>query len=225
MRYNPVLQVTDECAAVGLVAGAVVLRGLTVGDSTDALRGAIGAAASRVRQRFESLAALRETPEIQAFRAVYRAVGANPNRHVPACQRLLELAWTRRDLPRVNSLVDLYNLVSVDNLLSVGAHDLGRVRLPIRLAITPQDETFTPLGSTAVSRAKQGEFVYLDATGRVICRLDHVQAEFSKITTETISAVVILQGTRAHDPARVAEASRALIDLARQHCGAMVDGA
>jgi DNA/RNA-binding domain of Phe-tRNA-synthetase-like protein len=129
------------------------------------------------------------------------------------------MAWKRGDLPRINSLVDLYNMVSVDCLLSLGAHDLAAVDLPVHLNVASHDETFTPLGSYGSEEVSRGEFAYFDARQRVICRLDLVQAEFSKITARTSNALLIIEGTGVHDQQIFETASRRLLELATAHCG------
>ena len=219
LRDETVFRISDECAELGLLVGVMILRGVAIGDSPADLRGSIQSSAEEVRGRFSGVAAIRETPEVKAFRRIYQAVGVNPNRHPPACQRLLEMAWRRGDLPRINTLVDLYNMVSIRCLLSLGAHDLGRVTLPIRLGIAARDESFTPLGSFGGEDVRRGEFAYVDARHRVLCRLDLVQADVSKITPETSDAILIVEGTRAHDRQIFEKASEALLRLTSDHCG------
>jgi DNA/RNA-binding domain of Phe-tRNA-synthetase-like protein len=219
LRDETVFQISDECVALGLLAGVIMLRDVAIAESPATLRRAIQSSADEVRRRFNGVAAIRDAPEVQAFRRIYEAVGVNPARHAPACERLLEMVWKRRDLPRINTLVDLYNMVSVEGLLSLGAHDLEAVALPIHLRIASRDESFAPLGSYGGGDVRRGEFAYFDARQRVVCRLDLVQAEFSKITARTSGAVLIVEGTRAHDRQIFEKASHALMKLASDYCG------
>jgi DNA/RNA-binding domain of Phe-tRNA-synthetase-like protein len=218
-----VFQISDACVRIGLRVAVLVLRGVAIGGSGPSLRQRIAEAAAEVRRRFTDIAAIRDAPEVRAFTRIYESVGANPRRQTPSCQRLLESIWKRGDLPRINSLVDAYNLVSVESRLSLGAHDLGRVELPVHLRIVDGDEPFTPLGASRSGAVKSGEFAYVDARGRVICRLDHVQAEFSKVTERTSDALVIVEGTCVHTPDAFTAASHSLVELARQECGGSAD--
>ena len=45
-----------------------------------------------------------------------------------------------------------------------------------------------------------GEYGYVDAKDRVLCRLDVLQADFSKVTAGTVNALLIIEGTTAHSP-------------------------
>src|SRR5258705_390814 len=124
LRDETVFQISDECAALGLLVGVMLLRDVAIAESPATLRRSIQSSAGEVRRRFSGVAAIREAPEVQAFRRIYEAVGVNPTRHAPACQRLLEMVWRKGDLPSINTLVDFYNMVSIEGLLSLGAHDL-----------------------------------------------------------------------------------------------------
>ena len=216
---DPVLVIATECLELGLRADAIVFRNVTVVDSPPALRARMRSAAQDLRRRFIDVAALRGSSELQAFAQSYRSAGVNPKRQQPGCERLTELAWKRGDLPAINRLVDAYNLVSVRWLLSLGAHDLRAVSLPIRLTIVPGEMTFTPLGTSASGSVRPGEFAYVDDGGRVICRLDVIQAEFSKVTAATTAVVVIVEGTSSHDGAAFSAARTELVELIGEFCG------
>jgi DNA/RNA-binding domain of Phe-tRNA-synthetase-like protein len=219
MGDEGVFQISDECADLGLVAAILVCRNVAVGEPSTRLRESTRAVAEQVQKDFGTSAAIRTAPEIVAFRTLYEMVGVNPNREPPACQRLIEMAWKRGDLSRINNLVDAYNMVSVDCRLSLGAHDLATVALPIRLAVAVDDTPFTPLGAYGPGHVRRGEFGYVDARDRVICRLDLVQAEFSKITERTSDVVLIVEGIRAaHDPRLFERAAGALGRLVREEC-------
>jgi DNA/RNA-binding domain of Phe-tRNA-synthetase-like protein len=214
-----VLLITKECLDLGLRAEAIVFRDVTVGDSPPALRARMRSVALDLRHRFVDVAALRGSTELRAFADSYRSAGVNPKRQQPGCERLTEFVWKRGDLPAINSLVDVYNMVSVRWLLSLGAHDLRAVSLPIRLTIVPGEVTFTPLRAAASGSVRPGEFAYVDDGGRVICRLDLIQAEFSKVTAASTGVVVIVEGTSSHDGAAFSAARTELVELIGEFCG------
>jgi DNA/RNA-binding domain of Phe-tRNA-synthetase-like protein len=211
--------VASECVRLGLRAAAVVLRGLRVAPAGAALRAETVRAAEGVRARFASPADVRAAPEIQAFHALLRRVGVNPRREPNSVERLLLHALKRGDLPRVNNLVDAYNLVSVQTLLSLGAHDLDCLRGPVTLRLLTGAESFTPLGRDVPLAVTAGEFGYVDGADRLLCRLDVVQADFSKVTEATSSALLIVEGTAMHRPEVLRQAFADVIALVTRHCG------
>jgi DNA/RNA-binding domain of Phe-tRNA-synthetase-like protein len=210
--------VAEDCVRLGLRAGAVAFRGVRVGPAGPGLRAEVAEEVAAVRQRFADPAAVRADPQVSGFFEVLRRVGVNPRRGQPSIARLLAYALKRGDLPVVNSLVDAYNLVSVRSLCSLGAHDLDRITLPASLRLLTGREPFTPLGGEAAA-VRAGEFGYVDGGGAVLCRLDVVQADFSKVTSDTANALLIIEGTVAHPPAALRRAFADAVDVVLRHCG------
>jgi len=214
-----IFSVAPECVDLGLRAGAIVFRNVHVVASLPALRSDIAREVATLRTRFADPAAVRSIPEVVRFQELLRKAGVNPRREQPSVERLLTFALKRGDLPAVNSLVDAYNLVSVRSLCSLGAHDLDRIALPVELRLMTGRESFTPLGRDSAVPVVPGEYGYVDAQDRVLCRLDILQADFSKVTTDSTNVLLIVEGTAGHP----AEALRAVFDevieLVTRHCG------
>jgi DNA/RNA-binding domain of Phe-tRNA-synthetase-like protein len=211
--------VSDECLALGLRAAAVVFRGVRVSAAPAELRAEIGREAEKVRAEFADPQQVRALPEVIAFEDVLRRVGVNPRRLQPSVARLLTFALKRGELPTINSLVDAYNLASVRTRCSLGAHDLDRFTPPVALRTFQGDESFTPLGADQPEPVASGEFGYVDAAGRVLCRLDVLQADFSKVTEQTQNALLIVEGTAAHPPEALRRAVDDAVAQISHHCG------
>jgi len=211
--------VAEACRQLGLRAGAVVFRGVSIGPASPELRAEIAKEVAAIRMRFASIDEVRSLPEVVAFQKILRKVGVNPRREPPSVERLLGAAIKRGDLPAVNSMVDAYNLVSVRSLCSLGAHDLDQIAVPVTLRFFTGREPFTPLGRNAPIPVSPDEFGYVDAEDRVLCRLDLLQAEFSKVTERTVNALLIIEGTAAHRPETLQQAFTDAIELITRYCG------
>ena len=189
------LLVSQDCLGIGLRAGAIMLHELQIGDAPPELRSQIDQEAHKARDQFTSAADIRSIPELVNHHKVLRKVGVKPRSHPPSTQKLLEYAWKRGTLPKVNNLVDAYNLVSLRTRCSLGAHDLDRIEVPVELRLFQGCENFRPLGGHIDQQIRQGEFGYVDAQQRVICRLDSLQADFSKVQTNTTRVLLIIETT------------------------------
>jgi DNA/RNA-binding domain of Phe-tRNA-synthetase-like protein len=211
--------VDPACSALGLRAGAIVFRDVHVAAADPELRREITEEVARVRARFADVKAVRLLPEVEHFREILRRVGVNPKKEQPSLERLLTFALKRGDLPAINSLVDAYNLVSVRSYCSLGAHDLDKIALPVFLRPLTGRETFVPLSSTTPMAAIPGEFGYVDAQDRMLCRLDILQAEFSKVTGDTVNALLIVEGTAGHRPVSLEKAFSDAVELVTRYCG------
>ena len=211
--------VADDCFRLGLRAGAIVFRNVRVTASSPAQRAEMADAVAAVQARFSSPSAIRADPHVASFRAILQQVGANTKKDQPSLERLLSFTHKRGDLPAINNLVDAYNLVSVRSSCSLGAHDLDRISLPVALRLLDGSESFTPLGTDRPAPVTAGEYGYVDASNRLLCRLDVLQADFSKVTEATVNALLIVEGTVAHSAQDLRNAFAEVIELVTHYCG------
>jgi DNA/RNA-binding domain of Phe-tRNA-synthetase-like protein len=212
-------QVAEECFAIGLRAGAIVFRDVRVERASAALRAEILRESAGIRLRFQDLTAIRSSAEVKLFHDILRKAGANPRRDLNSVESLLTIAFKKGDLPAINNLVDAYNLVSLRTGLSLGAHDLDRITLPVTLRLLTGAELFIPLGSTEPVGVNAGEFGYVDGQQRLLCRLDVVQADFSKVTETTRDVLLIVEGTVRHTLELQRGTIEEVIGAILRHCG------
>jgi DNA/RNA-binding domain of Phe-tRNA-synthetase-like protein len=115
-------------------------------------------------------------------------------KNIPSsCEVLMRLVLERGSVPRINTFVDVYNVVSILTEVSIGAHDTDHLVGDPRLEILETDVFFEPIGGRGEGLAKRGEYAYMDEKG-VLCRMDIKQCDRTKITEQTKSVLVIFQG-------------------------------
>lgn len=101
---------------------------------------------------------------MQGFRDLHTALGFS-NRSFPAASEiLLEYLLKNGRLPQINPLVDIYNLISVETRLALGAHDVHKITGNVHLRITSGNEGFVPLGAVAPKPVRPGGYAYIDDT-------------------------------------------------------------
>ncbi|MFN9389663.1 MAG: B3/4 domain-containing protein [Betaproteobacteria bacterium] len=177
---------------------------------------------AHLRQRLarELLPGFIETdPVLAGFRALHDAVG-RANRRFPASAEALVSLYLRKGIiPEISPVVDIYNTVSLETRLSLGAHDLHEVRGNIDLRLTNGTECFVPLGATAPEPVPAGEYAYVDHDGEILCRLEHRQCERTRVTSTTRAVFCILQGHAGTDRAMIEAALARWVDLTTGLCG------
>ena len=97
-------------------------------------------------------------------RALYKRFGIDPTRVRPSSEALLRRLKKGEPLPRVNSLVDVANALSVQLQVPVGLYDLDKVKgdeLVVRLGA--EGESYTGIGKEKVNVA--GRICVADAEG------------------------------------------------------------
>ena len=107
--------------------------------------------------------AVLESPQILATRAAYKALGKDPARYRGSAEALLRRVIAGKGLPRINSVVDIINLVSVESRLSIGLYDLAHVSGDILFRAGRAGETYKGIGKYDLNL--EGLPVFSDALG------------------------------------------------------------
>lgn len=76
----------------------------------------------------------------------------------------------KRDIPFINALVDIGNLVSIRYGLSIAAVDRRAVRGTITVHFAEGTEAFTNLNASEVDHPEPGEVIFTDESHNVIAR-------------------------------------------------------
>jgi DNA/RNA-binding domain of Phe-tRNA-synthetase-like protein len=122
-----------------------------------------------------------------AARALYRRLGEDPTRHRPSSEALLRRVRRGDGLPRVNSLVDVANVVSMRLQVPVGLYDLDRVQGQLTLRLGRLGESYAGIGRETVNVA--GRLCVADDLGA--CGNPSADSARTMITTGTDQAAWI----------------------------------
>lgn len=140
---------------------------------------------------------------VKRARELYRRFGVDPTRVRPSNEALLRRMQKGEPLPRINSLVDVANAMSVQLQVPVGLYDLGKVagdELVIRLG--SEGEGYEGIGKEKVNVA--GRICVADQQGP--CGNPSADSARTMITTETESAAwIYFLPVREDDIDRTAE--------------------
>jgi DNA/RNA-binding domain of Phe-tRNA-synthetase-like protein len=107
--------------------------------------------------------AVLESPQILATRAAYKALGKDPARYRGSAEALLRRVIAGKSLPRINAVVDIINLVSVESRLSIGLYDLAHVQGDIVFRAGRGGETYKGIGKYDLNL--EGLPLFCDALG------------------------------------------------------------
>ncbi|MBI3798491.1 MAG: tRNA ligase [Deltaproteobacteria bacterium] len=166
-----------------------------------------------------SLEKIASDPILQGFRQLHEAVGRSNRKYVSSAENLLKVLLQTGQLPHVNLLVDIYNLVSVKTCLSLGAHDVSAICGKVSLRLTTGEERFWPLGSDTLKPVGLGEYAYVDDQNNMLCRLEVRQGEKTKIRLGTTECFYIVQGNPVVGSEYLTAVMEELIVLTKRFCG------
>jgi DNA/RNA-binding domain of Phe-tRNA-synthetase-like protein len=103
-----------------------------------------------------------ESPQILATRAAYKALGKDPARYRGSAEALVRRIIAGKGLPRINAVVDIINLVSVESRLPIGLYDLAHVQGDIVFRAGRAGETYKGIGKYDLNL--EGLPVFCDAS-------------------------------------------------------------
>src|SRR5436305_8521740 len=159
MEVRIAAELTAKCpnAVLGCVEAAVVCAA-----SPAALMEAMRAMETRIAGLPEPRAVL-DSGAIKATRAGYKALGKDPARYRGSAEALLRRVIAGKGLPRINAVVDIINLVSVESRLPIGLYDLAHVSADIVFRAGRAGETYKGIGKFDLNL--EGLPVFCDALG------------------------------------------------------------
>lgn len=158
------------------------------------------------RSRWEGKS-YKDDPVLQGFRELHSKVGRSNRDYVASPEVLRRQVLERGRFPHINTLVDIYNLASLQTGLALGAHDVSKIVGDVTLRLTTGDEMFVPLGGASPEKVFPSEYAYVDDGNNIICRMEVLQVEPTKVTVDTHDVFLIVQGnlnTSQDDIARTA---------------------
>lgn len=134
---------------------------------------------------------LNKRPAILATRLAYKALGKEPGRYRPSAEALCRRILREIPLYRVDTLVDIINIVSVKTGFSIGAFDMSKIEgEKLTLGVGKAGEDFEAIGRGQLNI--EGLPVYRDAVGGIGTPTS--DNERTKITATTQQLLVIING-------------------------------
>ena len=212
-----ILWVDPAVIALGIHATYVEVRGLRNREKDPEFEQYKTEVAQRLLEEYTE-DFVRNDPILEGFRDLRRKIGRSVKRYPASTENLIGFLRRAGKLPSINLAVDLYNAVSLETRLTLGAHDGAKVEGDVRLKIATGTEHFLPLGSDKTERVTEGDYCYVDDTDDVLCRLDYKQTDKTKITPETTHGFFIIQGNPATSRDQLAAAAGRLVALIRKYC-------
>src|SRR5256712_9439595 len=146
-----------------VVGGAILMRDVTNGPTPVSLLTAYQAEQQATLQRIGNTP-LSQVTSLAAWRSAMRGFGVDPTQYRSAAEALLRRLTKKGDIPSINQLVDLGNLVSIRYALPVAVFDTRALQGPVTVHFAAGTEQYTILGQDEVEHPEPGEGVFSDPT-------------------------------------------------------------
>ena len=145
----------------GYVRGVVLAYGVSNSDSPPDLIAMLRNAEMSVRDQLDK-DGLIEHPRISPWREAFRTFGAKPGQFRSSIEAMVRRVLSDNELPSINTLVDIGNVISLRYLVPIGGHAIDVVNQDIILRPAAGGEEFVPFGSEQVEHPHPGEIVFVE---------------------------------------------------------------
>lgn len=199
VRVDLESQLTEAFPGISLLAFKLAGLNLRIGDSrVEQLVDEVLAEA----KRSYALEGLKDVPVFRAYRDFFWRIGIDPTKMRPSSEALVRRILLGRGFPRINPLVDIYNLASVETGVTMAAYDFDKVRGGLRLTWSKPGERFLGIGMEREITLTGREVVLRDETS-ILSVYPYRDSEHSKTDIDTSSAIVVACGVPGVEPSRL----------------------
>jgi len=143
------------------VRGVVVAHEVTNGPSPAPLIDLLRQAEASLRERIGG-GDLTADPRIGAWREAFRRLGIKVSEYRPSIEAMARRVLRGNELPSINALVDIGNLLSLRHLVSMGGHAIDLIFQDLILRPATGAERFVPFGSEQEEHPAPGEIVFAE---------------------------------------------------------------
>ena len=202
-----------------IVGGVIYARDMTNGPTPAQLQ-----TAYTVEQQ-ATISRIGNTPlsaiaSLAAWRGAFREFGVEPTQNRSAAESLLRRLTKKGDIPSINTLVDVCNLVSIRYALPAAVFDIRAIDGTLTVHFADGSERYTTLGQSEVEHPAPGEVVFSDDTGLVMARRwCWRQSEQSAAQLDTTSAIITIEAHHANAHKDIEAALQDLLTLLKEYAG------
>lgn len=157
---------------------------------------------------------INKRPAIYATREAYKKLGKDPNRYRPSAEALCRRILKDMPLYKINTLVDLINLVSLKTGHSIGGFDADKIQGDVQLGVGTADDVFEGIGRGLLNI--EGLPVYRDEKGGIGTPTS--DEERTKLSLETTHLLMIINGYSGEKGLQ--EATEYAIELLKKYANA-----
>src|SRR5207248_5988327 len=173
-----------------IVGGVIYAQGMANGPTPQALQAAFQAEQQATLLRIGATP-LSQVETLAAWRSAFREFGVEPTQYRSAAEALLRRLTKKGDIPGINLLVDLGNLVSIRYALPVAVFDTSTLNGAVTVHFADGSERYTTLRQDELEHPELGEVVFSDDTKLVIARRwCWRQSDQSAAQQETTQAII-----------------------------------
>ncbi|MBE0520023.1 hypothetical protein IBX35_03160, partial [Candidatus Bathyarchaeota archaeon] len=145
-----------------------------------------------VRAKY-NIETLKDNSTVRAYRDFYWKLDIDPTKTRPSGEALLRRVLHGKELPRISTVVDAYNLASLKTIIPISGFDKDRLNPPFRIRFAKNGGTFTGIGMNKLMTLTDRMLVLADEN-QILCIYPYRDSDHTKITRQTRNVLVVGYG-------------------------------
>jgi DNA/RNA-binding domain of Phe-tRNA-synthetase-like protein len=167
-----------------------------------------------VRTKY-NLETLKDNPTVRAYRNFYWKLDIDPTKTRPSGEALLRRVLHERELPRISTVVDAYNIASMKTIIPISGFDKDRLNPPFHIRFAKNGETFTGISMNKPITLTDKMLVLADED-QILCIYPYRDSEHTKITKQTRNLLIVGYGAPRITEAQLEDALETTISYIEQ---------
>lgn len=163
------------------------------------------------------LESLKDVETIRKYRDFFWRLGIDPTKIRPASEALIRRILQGKPIPRINTAVDAYNLVSIETHIAIGAFDENMLKGSLTMRWADEGEKFLGIGMKEPMTLKGQEIVVSDEE-KLIAIYPYRDADESKVTNNTSKIYVLSCGVPGIDMGELRKAGSMTKEYFERFC-------
>ena len=192
------------------------ISGVTVKRFDESLESFKGEVFRRVKLRYR-LESLKDGPVFRAYRDFFWRIGVDPTKIRPAAEALIRRLLLGKPIPTINTLVDSYNLASMETGIAIAAFDGNKISGNLLMRYARPGELFQGIGMKHPIQLKGVEVVVSDEE-KLVAIYPYRDADSSKITESTRDVILMICGVPGIDETELLKARDTTLFYIKRFC-------
>ena len=217
---NPLYSIDNEIFNLfpGYCRGVVLAFDIENDDSPPDLKAMLKDVEAYLRETVK-IDDLANHPKINSWREAYRAFGAKPAKFRSSIEAMVRRVMNGNELPSINAIVDIGNIISLKNIVTVGGHAIDVLSNDISLRKATGDEEFIAFGTDKVENPEPGEIIFAEGHTVLTRRWSWRQANHTSTQKSTTAVEMNVDGLPPVTKDEVDKICQEAMELIQKYCG------
>jgi DNA/RNA-binding domain of Phe-tRNA-synthetase-like protein len=164
-----------------------------------------------------SLDSIKDQPIFRAYRNFFWSIKIDPTKIRPAAEALIRRILAGKTLPRINTLVDAYNLASIKSRIALATFDADKLEGDLLMRFAEEGERFYGIGIEKPLILKGGEIVVSDEE-KLVAVYPYRDADNTKVTERTENVTIVVCGVPGIPKRDLENASQVVLEYITRFC-------